>query len=103
MATMRARRNRVDRRSIGLWLAGVLCGVLLMTGINGLYHPSHSAAPAAVSAPTVANQVLGMRDEQAADPIVTSAVAVPVGGVPTSTAPVFATWPDRPGYPDAAP
>ena len=104
MATMRVRRSRVDRRAIGLWLAGVLCGVLLMTGINGLHGPSHPAAPAAVVAPAAANQVLGMRDEQAAEPIVTRAVGVPVGGgAGTSVTPLFATWPDRPGDPDAAP
>ncbi|HUZ00494.1 MAG TPA: hypothetical protein VMU89_09085 [Thermomicrobiaceae bacterium] len=63
MATMRLLQQRFDPRGIGLWLIGVLCGVLLMLGLSGLTHRSHAPQPAApavsVAAPAVAATTFG--------------------------------------------
>ncbi len=64
MATMRPYLRRIDPGSIGLWAIGVLCGALLMVGVNAVHHTSHPATLASVS-PAVTNQVAGMRDVQA--------------------------------------
>ena len=45
MATMRIRRYRIEPSLVGLWLAGVLFGALLVVGVNQLRQVSHPAAP----------------------------------------------------------
>ena len=49
MATMRLARQAMDTRTIGLWLAGVVCGVALVVGIGQLRQPA-AVTPSAPSA-----------------------------------------------------
>jgi hypothetical protein len=62
MTTMRPILRRVEVGWIGFWLAGALCGVLLMVGLNAVQHPTHhSNAPAAVSIPAETSAPIGER------------------------------------------
>jgi prolipoprotein diacylglyceryltransferase len=63
MMTMQSFLRRVEVRWIGLWLAGAVCGVLLMIGISTLREPSHtsSASVADVLVPEEPSALIGGR------------------------------------------
>ncbi len=63
MATMRPYLRRVEVGWIGFWLAGALCGVLLMVGIGALHHTKQdtTATVALAQAPVAAIAPIGGR------------------------------------------
>ncbi len=83
MATMRSYRRRFNPTWIGLWVIGVLCGALLMVGVNTVHRSSHPQPPVAVvsnsantsAVTSVTNQVAGMRDITAGEANIASDTA----------------------------
>lgn len=84
MATMRPYLRKFEPGWITLWAIGVICGVLLMTGVNGVRHTSRPASSVAAIGSTAiinpSNQIAGL-GEGRTQFVDQSAVAAPTSRV----------------------